>query len=137
MSEDAVQTIDFDMTEIVYTFTHSCLLADLSALTDKQRDTLAADYWLSPDKTGPGWANAKMLTKDADDETALVAALAALSITAKSIVNIGLTTQEQADTEASGINQKNMLPSYLSRCAALRTDNPTWTDATVRSVARA
>lgn len=47
-----------------------------------------------------------------------------------------LTAEQKADIEASGIRSKKDLSDYLDRCSVLRRDNPTWTDETVRIVAK-
>lgn len=47
-----------------------------------------------------------------------------------------LTDQQKSDIEASGINQKPYLPSYLELCEQLRADDPTLSDLIVRTMAR-
>lgn len=132
--QNSILTVVVDSGATTYVFTHRRTTADLSGLTDEDREGLAAIYWCA--NKAPFTA-VKFLSKDADDQAALEAALSALSVPTPTVENIELTAAEQADISASGIRSKKHVPTFLSTCSAIRASNPEYPDLVVRALAKA
>ena len=58
-------------------------------------------------------------------------------VASPTVEDIELSAQEKADVESSGIRSKKYLPGYLGYCAEIRAEDASYTDTSVRAMAKA
>jgi hypothetical protein len=133
-TEEQIPVVKIQPDSIVYSFAYKRMVVDLSLVPAADRDWLARTFWCADDSGGQ-WKSVRVVSRDSTEHAAVISQLATLGIS-PSAVDIQLTAQQKADVIASQLSSKAQIVRYLGICSRLREDNPTWTDETVRSVAK-
>jgi len=133
-TEEQILTITSSADTVLYVFAHKVVTVDLSAIPVADQVYLNKLFWAA-DLTNGKMASVKMCSKDSVEHKAILNQLKTFGITSTATV-IELTDQQKADVVASRLIDKNKIVRFLKLCATLRTDNPGWSNATVRAIAK-
>lgn len=133
-SEEQILTVVSSPDTVMYVFAHKTVTVDLSKIPDADREFIRETFWAA-DLTNGKFTRIKICSKDSTEHAAVINQLKTFNITPVER-GIELTVQQKADVIASQIVNKARAIKYLKLCAQLRTDNPLWSDATVRTVAK-
>ena len=133
-TEEQILTVTSSADTVLYVFAHKVVTVDLSAIPVANQVYLNKLFWAA-DLTNGKMASVKMCSKDSVEHKAILNQLKTFGITSTATV-IELTDQQKADVVASRLIDKNKIVRFLKLCATLRTDNPGWSNATVRAIAK-
>lgn len=128
--EDQIMTVKVLSDTTIYQFAFRRVTISCDGVSPGWIDTLKTNYrcWTTPTEI-------KFISRDTVDQVNILAECSALGKT-PTVENIALSGASKIDAIASQLNDKHAIMKFIFICAKLRTDNPTWTDFTVRTVAR-
>lgn len=133
-TEEQIVGVSISADTVVYMFAETKMMVDLSKIPIADAKFIKTTFWCDDQSNGK-FTSCKIMTKDANEQQAVLDQLALFSI-APTKVSIKLTDVQKADVITSQLIDKRKIVKYMKLCDLLRIDNPGWTDLTVRAVAK-